>query len=63
MWQRIGMLRNMGWWWFVLYQLGIVLAIFVACALLDWLRKTIIEKTKLHAAIEKLVSRLWTKYV
>ena len=63
MWQRIGMLRNMDWWWFVLYQLGIVLAIFVACALLDWLRKTIVEKTKLHAAIEKLVSRLWTKYV
>lgn len=58
MWQRIGMVRNMGEPWFPLYQLLTVILIFVACALIDLARQWLFRKGKVEELVQRMVRGL-----
>lgn len=61
MWRKIGMIKNINAWWFALYQLGVVLAIFVVCAIIDYVRQVLAEKFKINSFFKKLTVRLCGK--
>lgn len=56
MWQRIGMVENIVYWWFPLYQIAIVAAIFAVCVLLDWIRQALFNIVRINRLTEKASS-------
>lgn len=37
-WQRMGIISNMNFQWFPLYQIGLIFIIFIVCVILDAIR-------------------------
>ena len=58
MWQRIGMVNNLGHWWFPLYQLLTVAIIFALCSLLDLLRQYVFKTIRINKLAETIANRL-----
>lgn len=58
MWQKIGSVLLMKNWWYPLYQILIVAAIFVVCSILELGRQYLFEKTNINKLIENAISGL-----
>lgn len=56
MWQRIGMVTNLDAWWFPVYQIGVVLIIFILCAILDNVREKIFKVVKVEWLLVEIVN-------
>lgn len=62
-WQRIGMVRNMGAWWFALYQVAIVIGIFFICAVFDYARQTLFDKLAIEMLTKKVCNTVLHKWI
>lgn len=67
-WQAIGMTSNLDAWWFVLYQIFVVIAIFLVCAVIDLIRQQLFKLLHINNLVDKLFDkiqeifvRIWSK--
>ena len=63
MWQRIGMVSNMNKLWFPLYQIMVVIVIFLACGLIDILRQWLFQKLNIKRLIDRIFEKIPYKYI
>lgn len=57
-WQFIGITSNVNAWWYVLYQLFVVVAIFSICVIIDCIRKQLFKVCRIDSAIKKLFDKI-----
>lgn len=58
MWQRIGMVSNMNKLWFPIYQIMVIIAIFLACSLIDLLRQWLFQKLHIKRVIDRIFEKI-----
>lgn len=63
MWQRIGMTDNMGAWWFPLYQIVLVVGIFLICSALEYVRQSLFSKLKVDLYTKKTTDMVLNKWM
>lgn len=63
MWQRIGMIHNMGKWWFPLYQIVIVAGIFLICSFMEAVRQFLFGKLKVDLYTKKTVNLILNRWM
>ena len=63
MWQRIGMVSNLDKLWFPLYQIVVVIVIFLTCAMVDIVRGWFFQKLNIKKVIDRIFSEISYKYI
>lgn len=63
MWQRIGMVSNMNKIWFPLFQIIVVIVIFLACVLIDMMRQILFQKLSIKQIVDKFFEKKLNKYL
>lgn len=63
MWLRIGMVSNMSKLWFPLYQLAVVILIFLVCAWIDMIRQKLFQKLKVDWLVDHICCKILCKYI
>lgn len=61
MWQRLGMVNNMSYWWFPVYQLAIVGVSFLVCSLIDYCRQRLFVAMKVDSVLTKIEMKVKRK--
>lgn len=59
MWQRIGMVSNMSKLWFPLYQILMVIVIFLVCALIDMIRQWFFRRLKVDQFVNAIFNKIY----
>lgn len=62
-WQAIGMTSNLDTWWFVFYQVFVVLAIFFVCAVIDLIRQQLFKLLHINNLVDKLFDKIERAFV
>ena len=62
-WQAIGMTSNLDTWWFVFYQIFVVLAIFLVCAVIDLIRQQLFKLLHINNLVDKLFDKIQGTFV
>lgn len=62
-WQAIGMTSNLDTWWFVFYQIFVVLAIFFVCAVIDLIRRQLFKLLHINNLVDKLFDKIERAFV
>ena len=62
-WQAIGMTSNLDTWWFVFYQIFVVLAIFFVCAVIDLIRQQLFKLLHINNLVDKLFDKIERAFV
>ncbi|MDD5831691.1 MAG: hypothetical protein PUD13_10520, partial [Lachnospira sp.] len=57
-WQFIGITSNVNAWWYVLYQLFVVVAIFSVCVIIDYIRRQLFKVCRIDHLVSKLFDSL-----
>lgn len=57
-WRFIGIINNVDTWWYVLYQLFIVVAIFSICVVIDYIRRQLFKVCRIDFIVSKLFDSL-----
>ena len=64
MWQRMGIISNLNFQWFPLYQLGLILIIFIVCVILDIIRVNVfglLGINQIPAKVIKILQHLFMR--
>ena len=62
-WQTIGMTSNLDAWWFVLYQILVVAAIFMICVVIDLIRQQLFRLLHINNLLDKIFDKIEITFI